>query len=358
METMQKILSALGVLFVTVMLLLLGACEKDRVVPTTKTTWNSLGLDGFIVNKIQVIDDKIYAGTNKGFYMTGREETDWQLLGFENINVQSFLVINENEILLSLVDVQNAEHTGLQKSTDGGESWTEYTNGFGGENGEPVFDLSSKPGNSSVIYAAGYNVVARSLNEGESWEPIYGDWGGFSTGFDVIKVNPQDPNSIWVGGQNGIEQGVLLYSANDGESWQNWLDLVEAPSVAKEIVFHPSKAEEVYIGFEGGVIKTPNNGEDWETLIHSEENRFFFGLAVHPVNPEVIYTAGWLKRFDEPQLFIIFRSTDGGKSWQEFKNDEPEFGGVYDMELVTEGGKDKLYFGLYKGGVFEVVFEY
>jgi hypothetical protein len=135
---------------------------------------------------------------------------------------------------------------------------------------------------------------------------------------DVIKLNPNDPNSIWAGGQNAIEQGVLLHSPDAGANWENWLDLVPAPSVAKEVAFHPVNMEEVYVGFEGGVIKTPNNGEDWETLIHSEENRFFFGLAVHPTNPQIIYAAGWLKRFDDPQPFIIFVSKDGGSNWQEY----------------------------------------
>lgn len=344
--------------FILSMLLLLWACEKDNPVPPSNISWNSLGLDGYIINKIHLYQDKIYAGTNKGLYARNRdgEDSDWELLGFENKVVQSFLIINENEMIVSLVNVQDPEQNGLQKTTDGGESWTEYTNGFGGLDKEPVFDITQHPENPSILYAVGYNVVARSSNGGESWEPIYGEWGGFSTGLDFVKVNPQDPQSIWVGGQNGIEQGVLLYSPDGGANWEIWLNLIEAPSVAKEVAFHPTKPEEVYVGFEGGVTKTSDNGEEWETIIHSEENRFFFGLAVHPNNPQTIYAAGWLKRFDEPQPFVIFVSKDGGSSWKEYQNSEPDFGGVYDMELLTEDGKDKLYFGLYKGGVYEVVF--
>lgn len=340
------------------MLLLLGACEKESPIPSPTMSWNSLGLDGFIINKIDLFEDKIYVGTNKGFYVRNRtgQDADWELIGFENKVVQSFLIINESEMIVSLVNVQDPEQTGLQKTTNGGETWVEYTNGFGGQDGEPAFDITQHPDDASTLYAVGYNVVARSTNGGSSWEPIYGEWGGFSTGLDFVKLNPQDPESIWAGGQNGIEQGVLLHSPDGGESWENWLNLVEAPSVAKEIAFHPSKAEEVYVGFEGGLIKTPDRGEEWETLIHSEENRFFFGLAVHPNNPQTIYAAGWLKRFDEPQPFIIFVSKDGGSTWEEFEHNEPAFGGVYDMELVTEGGKDKLYVGLYKGGVYEVTF--
>lgn len=341
------------------MLLFFCACEKDSPLPSSGISWNKLGLEGAIVNKLVLFQNKIYVGTDKGFYVRSRNEkdSDWKLLGFENKLVQSFLIINENELIVSLVDVQNPEQTSLQRTTDGGESWVDYTNGFGGQEGEPAFDITRHPENAATLFAVGYTVVAKSTNGGQSWEPIYGDWGGFSTGLDFVKLNPQDPESIWVGGQNAIEQGVLLHSSDGGASWENWLNLVEAPSVAKEAAFHPDNAEEVYVGFEGGLIKTPDNGEEWETLIQSEENRFFFGLAVHPDNPQTIYAAGWLKRFDEPQPFIIFVSKDGGSSWTAHQHDEPAFGGVYDMKLITEEGKDKLYVGLYKGGVYEVVFE-
>lgn len=340
------------------MLMLLSACEKDCTVPSTDISWDSLGLDGFIIHNVELFENKIYVGTDKGLYARNRsgEGSDWELLGFENMNVQSFLVINEDEMIVSLVNVQDPAQTGLRKTTNGGESWVEYTNGFGGLDPEPVFDITQHPENASTLYAVGYNVVAQSTDAGLSWEPVYGEWGGFSTGIDFIKLNPLDTESIWAGGQNGIEQGVLLHSSDGGTHWESWLNLVEAPSVAKAIAFHPTKADEVYVGFEGGLIKTANRGEDWESLIDSEENRFFFGLAVHPNNPQIIYAAGWLKRFDDPQPFIIFVSKDGGNSWEEHEHDEPDFGGVYDMELITEDGKDKLYLGLYKGGVYEVVF--
>jgi photosystem II stability/assembly factor-like uncharacterized protein len=147
-----------------------------------------------------------------------------------------------------------------------------------------------------------------------------------------------------------------LHSANGGSTWEQWFDLVEAPSVTKDAAFHPTRPGEVYIGFEGGLLKTPNNGQTWETLISSEENRFFFGIGIREANPAVMYAAGWLKRFDEPQPFIIFTTQDGGKNWQEHTFGDEDFGGVFDLELLSEGGKDKLYLGLYKGGIYEVVF--
>lgn len=344
--------------FSIIILLLLGACEKENTNPSAGISWNYLGLDGHVVNKIQLHQNRIYAATDQGFYAIDRnsQNQNWELLGFEDKICQSFIIVDQDEIIVSLVNRVDMDETGIFKTTNGGESWTALGS-FGSEDGhEPAFDISMHPDDPSTLYGVGYNVVARSGDGGESWEPIYGEWQGFASGMDFVFPNPHQPEELWAGGQNAIEQGMLLHSPDGGENWQQWLDLVEAPSVPKDIAFHPTNADEIYVGFEGGLIKTGDNGEEWETLIQDDESRFFFGISIPQATPETVYTAGWLKRFDDPQPFIIYRSKDGGENWQEHTNDEVDFGGVYDMDLISEGGKDKLYIGLYKGGVYEVVF--
>ncbi|MDQ3395377.1 MAG: glycoside hydrolase [Bacteroidota bacterium] len=338
---------------------LLSFCGGDDPQPAKEIEWKSLGLKNHIVNKVLIYKNNLYAVTDKGFYVKNRKEQsqNWQLLGFENKKCQSFLIFNENEIIVSLVDRGDPSQNGIFKTDDGGNSWFDFSNGFGGgEDVEPAFDISVNPSDSSILYAVGYYVVARSSDRGLSWNPVFGEWQGFASGLSVVKANPRNPQSLWAGGQNGIEQGFLLYSKNYGNDWEHWLNLVEAPSVAKEICFHPRKAQEVYVGFEGGLIKTPDDGVSWEKLLESDESRFFFGIGINKSSPEKLYTAGWIKRFDEPQPFIIYQSKNGGQTWQEHEYEEEDFGGVYDMELISEEGKDKLYLGLFKGGVYEVVF--
>lgn len=345
--------------FSIILFLLLGACEKDNTEPINREiSWNYLGLEGHVVNKIEVDGNRIYAATNQGFYTTNRNSQNqhWEVLGFEGQACQSFAIVGQNEFIVSWVNRLDMEKTGIFKTTDGGESWTELGL-FGGEDGpEPAFDISMHPNEPSTLYAVGYLVVARSTNGGESWEPLYGDWQGFASGLDFVFLNPHRPDELWAGGQNAIEQAILIRSPDGGENWQQWLNLVDPPSVPKDMAFHPANADVIYAGFEGGLIRTRNNGEDWETLIHNNESKFFFGVSIPQAAPETIYAAGWLKRFDDPQPFIIYRSTDGGENWQEFTHEEVDFGGVYDMDLISEEGRDKLYLGLYKGGVYEVVF--
>ncbi len=342
-------------------ILFLGSCTTEDSTPSDKPLqWNPLGLGGHVVNKVQVSHGKIYAATDQGFFSVARNagNQSWELLGFENQICQTFLIIDENEIIVSLVDWQDDSQTGLYKTTDGGQTWVEFTNGFGGDEGvEAVNDIIADPNDPTTLYASGQYVVARSTDGGLSWTPIFGFWQGFASGIDVVRVNPQNSDHIWAGGQNAIEQGIVMFSSDGGAEWNEWLNLLPAPSVAKEIIFHPNRPAEVYIGMEGGLIMTPNNGNDWNTLISREDSKFFFGLAIHEANPDRLYTAGWLKRFEEPQPFIIYSSNDDGTSWQEHAFDPENFGGVLDMQLLREDGQDKLYLGLHKGGVYEVVFK-
>lgn len=340
--------------FILLIVLGLAGCKEDDDLAEKPAngSWESLGLNGAVVNKLQIYQDTIYVATDQGFYKKHLEASPWSSMGLDGKSCKSFLLFDQDEILVSIFEPGNAQETEILKTLDAGKNWNDFTNGFGGDFTEPVLDLAVNPSDSTELFASGYSVVAHSDDSGENWSPVYGNWGGFATGLSVVAVNPNDTRQIWSGGQNGIEQSVLLFSEDGGNQWQDWLNLVEAPSVVKEVAFDPDNQNVIYGGFEGGLIKTSDQGQTWKTLIDSDENRFFFGVEIHPQDPDIIYAAGWLKNFDNTQPLIIFRSTDGGNNWEKFQYTEDVFGGVYSMELMVDDQKEVLYLGLYKGGVF------
>lgn len=334
--------------------LLTFACnEDDQATVETKVTFTELGLEGKIIHELNLVGDALFAATNAGLFVKDLStDADWELTGMEDENVKAFVAIDENTYLASVTFVGAIEHH-LFKSTDGGENWTEVENNFGGLDPEGMNDLEYNA-ITEELFAVGIGVVARSTDLGESWETLYGEWGWFATGMDFVEQHPQTGN-LWASGQNSIEQLILAKYDKSSDDWEEWIGLLRAPSVGKDIAFDPSNNTSLIIGGEHGIIQSSNDGDTWTTILedHADTTRFYFGVDYDKTIKDRIYAASWLKEFTNPQPLILKISEDAGESWKAFKHEDGELmGGVYDMLQVKEGKKTLLYLGLFKGGVY------
>ncbi len=340
-----------SVLIIFVFAALLSCSENDpSPTPFKDLEWKKLGLEGKIVNEIQLYEDVLYAATDDGLYKKSisEESEDFSLVNFAGKNVSAIVFLNNQQVFAAV----NGK---LFHSENAGNTWQEVSGDFGGEEEEAIHDIAAAPG--GALYATGVWAVAKSENDGLNWQPEWGYWGGFGTGTDVVAVNPHRPTEIWAGGQGGIENGFLLKSPQgEEEEWTEWFDLVENPTVVKEIIFDGEDADKVYVGWEGKLIATENSGETWETLIDEmEEVRFFFGIAKSTRNNAVIFAGGWLKRFDDPQPLILYYSTNDGETWKQVEHPSENLGGIYDMKVLSESGRERVFAGTYKGGVYEII---
>lgn len=330
-------------------LFLFIGCDNDEPV-IVEPQWNKLGLNGYTINELELHGDGLYAATDRGLYFKNlNANTDFTLLGLQDLNIEDVVVLSETEILVSVVDRSYQEPPALYETQDGGQAWEQVEHNFGGDGGEPVFDLATTGGTDPILYGSGFAVVARSPDKGRTWQPVWGDWGGFATGVSTVEVCPQT-DAVWAGGQGAIENGFLLYSDDESE-WTSWTDLVPNPTVVKEIAF--ADADKLYVGFEGALLRTSDKGSTWKTLIESEDNRFFFGIALRKDHPEHVFSGGWLKTPDAQPL-ILYHSSNGGDTWQTFGYATEQFGGIYDMISISEPGRERIFVGLYKGGIYEV----
>ncbi len=157
---------------------------------------------------------------------------------------------------------------------------------------------------------ASINLAATSLR----WVPIGpapivpGRFGPFSGMVRAIAIDPTDPNTIYIGSDNG---GVWK-STNGGQSWIPLTDNYGFPEI-RSIAFDPSNHNTLYvgtnstlfdpqIGLHGTILKSTDGGSTWRALT---VKGFNYAYVVVP-SPNVVYAAG----------FDSFRkSTDGGVNW-------------------------------------------
>ncbi len=338
------------------LLLLTSSCnsDDDNSPNTSSFKWQQLGLDGLKVNQLILEEAYLYAATENGIYR--KEITTnqvFQEMGLQGKNVETMLVISDQEILASVVDFQTDIDIAIYKTINLGTTWEVLESNFGG-GFEPsgLWAFHKHPTQENLIYATGNYLVAKSTDKGISWEPIFGDWDQFARATAVVAVNPKIDDEIWLGGQGGIEDGYLVRLKNEVEA-DRWLDLVDNPTTAQKIVFDSENPQSIYVGFEGGLLKTSNNGESWQTLIDQvNTSRFFNGIALSNLNKNLVFAGGWLKG-GEPQPLILYYSMNKGATWKEETFTDEAYGGIEDILVITEGNKERLFIALDKGGVYE-----
>ena len=196
----------------------------------------------------------------------------------------------------------------------------------------------------TVFVAAASGGVWKSTNAGTTWAPIFENYGTSNIG-DIAIFQP-DPNIVWVGTgesctRNSIGWGDGVYKSTDGgETFVN-VGLAETHHIG-EVLTHPTDPDTVYVAAQGhlwgytgdrGLYKTTDGGSSWEKLTNGlpDDNRTgATDLVMDPSDPDVLFVAFW-QRLRQPHRFDsggsnggIYKSTDGGASWEKLTDGLPE----------------------------------
>jgi photosystem II stability/assembly factor-like uncharacterized protein len=251
------------------------------------------------------------------------------------------------------------------------------TLGPGGIGGR-IVDFAVAPDDVDTIYAGtAQSGVWKSVNGGMSWEPIFDQEGSLAIGgLDVAATNP---NIVWAGtgesnGRNIVSAswGDGVYKSEDaGRSWRN-MGLATSQHIGR-VRIHPRDAATVYVPVIGSLVhhdatanaarglwRTRDGGETWTKILSAGDRAGFFDLAFDPRDPSVMYATTWEReRVDWRFLPVgddggVFRSDDGGDTWQRLGNGLPttQFGKV--GLSVCASAPDTIYtiFEGPEGGVF------
>jgi len=187
-----------------------------------------------------------------------------------------------------------------------------------------------------VIAAAASGGVWKSTNAGTTWTPIFDRYGSSSIG--DVRIFQGDRNILWVGtgeanNRNSVAWGDGIYKSTDGGKTFANVGLRNTFQIAR-VVTHPKNADIVYVAAVGnlwaatgerGLFKTADGGKSWQKLtagLPSVATSGATDLVMDPSNPEVLYAA-FYERVRLPWRLEsggtnggIFKSTDGGKNWR------------------------------------------
>jgi photosystem II stability/assembly factor-like uncharacterized protein len=205
-----------------------------------------------------------------------------------------------------------------------------------------INDMETHPTNSRIVYAgtAGGGVW-KSSDGGTTFNPIFDD---YCQSIGVVALDPNDPdNTIYVGTgetwtRNSVSIGDGLYKTTDGGANWNKIGFEKSERIAN-IIVNPNNSQEIYVGVLGalwgdseerGVYKSSDGGATWEQLLYVDPKTGCADLAMDPANPNVLYASMWEFRrtgwsFESGgDKSALYKSTDGGKTWNKIHNGFPE----------------------------------
>ncbi len=197
-----------------------------------------------------------------------------------------------------------------------------------------VAGVASQP---MVFYFGGTGGgVWKTSDGGINWEPIT-DGSVFGSGsVGAIGLSDSDPNTIYVGmGESPIRGNVShgdgVYKSTDGGKTWKHIGLEDTRQISRVRV-HPKNPDIVYVAAQGhvwapneqrGVFRSKDGGKTWQKVLFRSDKAGACDLIIDPTNPNVLY-AGFWEVYRNPwtlesagQGSGIFKSTDGGDNWTE-----------------------------------------
>ncbi len=228
--------------------------------------------------------------------------------------------------------------------------------------GGRVTAVTGVPGKPHTFYMGSVGGgVWRTTDAGERWVNLTD--GQIAVGsIGDVKVAPSDPSVIYVGTGSASTRGNVsvgngVYRSTDGgETWEH-LGLPEAGQIGNMVV-HPEDPDRVWVAALGhifgpneqrGIFRTDDGGETWEKVLFVSDSTGFVDIEASPANPRVLYAAAW-RAERKPWTMIsgaeeggIWKSTDGGDSWTKLEKGLPD-GKVGKIGLdVSPADPDRVY---------------
>jgi photosystem II stability/assembly factor-like uncharacterized protein len=232
--------------------------------------------------------------------------------------------------LLMLPCAAAAADTPVDPGLFGAMKWRQ----IGPFRGGRVVAVSGVPGDPSTWYFGGVSGgVWKSTNAGNTWQPVFDEEKIASIG--AIAVADSDHNVLYVGTGESCPRGNITYgdgvykSLDAGRTWQH-MGLKDSRHIGA-IAIHPTNPDIVLVAALGhvfgpneerGIFRSADGGKSWQRVLYRDRDTGGIDVVFDPGNPSILFASLWQVR-RQPWGFAsggpgsgLYRSADGGLTWK------------------------------------------
>lgn len=220
-----------------------------------------------------------------------------------------------------------------------------------------VADVEGIPGDPNILYVgAASGGVWKTVDGGLSFEPIFDDQPIASIG--DLALAPSNRDVIYVGTgeanvRNSVSFGNGVYKSTDGgQSWKH-VGLDDTRHISR-IVVHPTNPDIVYVGALGhifgpnedrGVFRSTDGGDSWEKVLYLDDRHGVSDLDLDPTNPNILYAGLW--HFERKPWTHrtgseeggVWKTVDGGASWEKLDEGLPKLMGRIGVKVAPSNSQ-------------------
>ncbi|HMQ50111.1 MAG TPA: glycosyl hydrolase [Saprospiraceae bacterium] len=234
--------------------------------------------------------------------------------------------------------------------------------------------VTGVPGKPNLFYFGSTGGgIWRTKDGGQSWDNISDGFFGGSIG--AIAVSDYDNNVIYVGGgektvRGNVSFGYGIWKSEDaGKTWKS-CGLDKSRHISR-IRIHPQNPDLVYAAVMGdlfqsskerGIYRSKDGGKTWDQILFANEDAGAVDLMMAPDNPRILYASTWRVRRTPYSLESggegsdLWRSTDGGNNWEKLSGKKGLPKGPFGIiGLTVSGANSERVWAIIEaaeGGVF------
>jgi photosystem II stability/assembly factor-like uncharacterized protein len=274
---------------------------------------------------------------------------------------------------VSFANAQKAEKPATVDTVDpktyGGMKWR-LIGPFRGGRVLAVAGVPTQP--NTYYFGAVAGGVWKTTDGGVSWDPFFEKESTSSVG--SIAVADSDPNVLYAGTgeaciRGNISFGDGVYKSTDaGKTWTN-VGLKDTRHIGK-VIIHPANPDIVFVAALGhayganterGIFRTRDGGKTWEKVLYLDNKTGGIDIVFDPNNRHVLFAAMW-EGYRTPWLLNsggdkdgLYRSSDDGTTWKRVEGNGMPEGPLGRIGVAVSGGDSNVVYALIeakKGGLY------